>query len=95
MIVDIFMIYFLVSRVQSVKKEHPSGLPRSRPHLSHHGRIEDNFMRRKTHGAALDVNNLHMLDEKRDIFYLLSFILHNTKPVGHQVSYIDSFCVIR
>lgn len=39
-------------------------------------------------GAALDVNNLQMLDEKRDIFYLLSFILQNTKPVGHQVSLV-------
>ena len=75
----------MVFRVRSVKKEQPLGLQRNRAHLSSHRRIEDNYMRRRTHGAALDVNNLHMLDEKRDIFYLLSFILHNTKPVGHQV----------
>ncbi|OIW14573.1 hypothetical protein TanjilG_32915 [Lupinus angustifolius] len=70
--------------VHSVKEDHLSGLPRSRAHVSHHGRIEDNYMRWRTQGAALDINNLQMLDEKRDIFYLLSFILHNTKPVGHQ-----------
>lgn len=26
-----------------------------------------------------------MLKEKRDLFYVLSFLIHNTKPVGHQV----------
>lgn len=75
----------MVSRVQGVKKEHPFGFARSRAHLSPGGRTDDNYMRRQIHGAALDVNNLQMLDEKRDIFYLLSFILQNTKPVGHQV----------
>lgn len=73
----------MVSRVQTVKKEHPLGLA-SGAHLSPHGRTEENCMRRKMHGVALDVNNLQMLDEKRDIFYLLSFILQSTKPVGHQ-----------
>lgn len=72
-----------ISRVQTVQKEHPLGLA-SGAHLSPHGRTEENCMRRKMHGVALDVNNLQMLDEKRDIFYLLSFILQNTKPVGHQ-----------
>ncbi|KAL5190276.1 hypothetical protein HKD37_04G009752 [Glycine soja] len=72
------------SRVQSVIKELPLGFAISRAHLSPGGRVEDNYMRRLMNGAALDVNNLQMLDEKRDIFYLLSFILQNTKPVGHQ-----------
>lgn len=81
----------MVSRVQTVKKEHPLGLP-SGAHLNPHGRTEENCMRRKMHGVVLDVNNLQMLDEKRDIFYLLSFILQNTKPVGHQVSCNDNFC---
>lgn len=86
------MIYIkkLISRVQSVQKERPLGLA-SRAHVSPGGRIEDNYMRRKMHGVALDVDNLQMLDEKRDIFYLLSLILQNTKPVGHQVSCIDNF----
>lgn len=81
----------MVSRVQSVNKEH-LGLAISRAHLSPDGRIEDNYMRRQMHGAALDVNNLQMLDKKRDIFYLLSFILQNTKPVGHQVSLVLIVC---
>ncbi|KAK2446301.1 glycine-rich protein [Trifolium repens] len=72
-----------ISRVQTVTKESHLGLA-SGARLSPGGRIEDNCMRRKVHGVALDVNNLQMLDKKRDIFYLLSFILQNTKPVGHQ-----------
>lgn len=78
----------MVSRVLSVIKELPLGFAISRAHLSPGGRVEDNYMRRLMNGAALDVNNLQMLDEKRDIFYLLSFILQNTKPVGHQVSLV-------
>lgn len=79
------MLWFiLVFRVPTVKREHHSGLA-SRADLSPGGRIENNCLRRKIQGVSLDVNNLQMLDEKRDIFYLLSFILQNTKPVGHQV----------
>ncbi|KAI4316070.1 hypothetical protein L6164_024087 [Bauhinia variegata] len=70
------------SGVWSLKKELPSELPRE--HLSLNERIEENYVRRKTPGAVLDLNSLRMLEEKRDIFYILSFILHNTKPVGHQ-----------
>ncbi|KAL5783356.1 hypothetical protein ACOSP7_008385 [Xanthoceras sorbifolium] len=35
-------------------------------------------------GGIIDTNSLKMLEEKRDLFYFLSFIVHNTKPVGHQ-----------
>lgn len=83
-------LWIFISSAQSVKKEHPLGLASS-AHLSPGGRIEDNYMRRKMHGVVIDVNNLQMLDEKRDIFYFLSFILQNTKPVGHQVSCNDNF----
>lgn len=40
---------------------------------------------KRAYGGILDANSLQILEEKRDMFYLLSFILHNTKPVGHQV----------
>ncbi|KAH7834094.1 hypothetical protein Vadar_012689 [Vaccinium darrowii] len=40
--------------------------------------------RKKTCGCIVDINSLKMLEEKMNIFYLLSFITHNTKPVGHQ-----------
>ncbi|GAV56979.1 hypothetical protein CFOL_v3_00518 [Cephalotus follicularis] len=53
--------------------------------LSRAHRSSERYMRRKRmYGGIIDANNLQMLEEKRDIFYLLSFILHNTKPVGHQ-----------
>lgn len=41
---------------------------------------------KKGYGGSVDANTLQMLEEKTDIFCLLSFIIHNTKPVGHQVS---------
>ncbi|XP_068313299.1 uncharacterized protein [Pyrus communis] len=45
----------------------------------------ENFMRpKREYGGIIDANNLQTLKEQRDMFYLLSFILHNTKPVGHQ-----------
>ncbi|CAN1219127.1 hypothetical protein LINPERPRIM_LOCUS1524 [Linum perenne] len=40
--------------------------------------------RTKTHGYVIDADSLKTLEEKRDIFYILSFIVYNTKPVGHQ-----------
>ncbi|KAG8657275.1 hypothetical protein MANES_03G057400v8 [Manihot esculenta] len=39
---------------------------------------------KKGYGGSVDANTLQMLEEKTDIFCLLSFIIHNTKPVGHQ-----------
>lgn len=44
----------------------------------------------KIYGRVLDINSLKMLKEKRQILFFLSFIIHNTKPVGHQVAF-DSF----
>ncbi|RVW52364.1 hypothetical protein CK203_072021 [Vitis vinifera] len=43
---------------------------------------ESLMKRKKPYGYILDTNSLHMLEEKKDIFYPLSFIIHNTKPVG-------------
>ncbi|XAR70821.1 hypothetical protein NMG60_11027826 [Bertholletia excelsa] len=48
------------------------------------GSSENLFRRKKTYGGIIDVNSLKMLEERRNIFYPLSFIIHNTKPVGHQ-----------
>lgn len=50
--------------------------------------------RRRSYGRLMDTNNLQMLEEKRDMFYLLSFIVHNTKPVGHQVAHMNLRCYI-
>ncbi|XP_042452121.1 uncharacterized protein LOC122036780 [Zingiber officinale] len=35
-------------------------------------------------GGVLDGHSLRLLEEKRDLFYPFSLILHNTKPIGHQ-----------
>ncbi|XP_006655064.3 uncharacterized protein LOC102713187 [Oryza brachyantha] len=50
----------------------------------HHSRNNDAVMRKRITGRVLDIDNLRMLKDKRDLFYPLSLILHNTKPVGHQ-----------
>ncbi|KAL0908014.1 hypothetical protein M5K25_022477 [Dendrobium thyrsiflorum] len=40
--------------------------------------------RKRVNGCIIDRHNVHSLDDKKDIFYPLSFVVHNTKPVGHQ-----------
>lgn len=36
-------------------------------------------------GGILQIKILQTLEEKKTLCYPLSFILHNTKPIGHQV----------
>ncbi|GJN32184.1 hypothetical protein PR202_gb20668 [Eleusine coracana subsp. coracana] len=48
-------------------------------------RIKDALMRKRITGGVLDSNSLRTLKDRRDLFYPFSLILHNTKPVGHQV----------
>lgn len=43
-------------------------------------------LRRKIYGGVVDVDSLKVHGEKRDMFFVLSFLIHNAKPVGHQVS---------
>ncbi|XP_015885471.3 uncharacterized protein LOC107420918 isoform X1 [Ziziphus jujuba] len=70
---------------KSSYKENPSANLREDIGLSlAHTNMENYTRPRRAYGGILDANNLQMLEEKRDVFYLLSFILHNTKPVGHQ-----------
>ncbi|KAL8244754.1 hypothetical protein R6Q59_011012 [Mikania micrantha] len=50
-----------------------------------HGVTHDNMTQKKSYGRVLDINSFKSLKENRQIvLYPLSFILHNTKPVGHQ-----------
>ncbi|KAL2543583.1 glycine-rich protein [Forsythia ovata] len=44
----------------------------------------DGNLRRKAYGSIVDVNSLNTIEEKREIFFALSFLIHNSKPVGHQ-----------
>ncbi|XP_059645479.1 uncharacterized protein LOC132287032 [Cornus florida] len=73
------------SCVSSICRENPLGHLTEEPLLSQTRRSIGNLLRQKrTYGGILDTNSLKMLEEKRDIFYPLSFMSHNTKPVGHQ-----------
>ncbi|KAI3792745.1 hypothetical protein L2E82_06633 [Cichorium intybus] len=48
-------------------------------------KADDNLKQKKSNGRVLDVNSLKTLNEKREILLLpISFIIYNTKPVGHQ-----------
>ena len=75
--------------MKSFLEENLSGHVREETQFSQARRNAESYARRtRVYGGILDANNLQKLEEKRDVFYLLSFILHNTKPVGHQVSLI-------
>lgn len=52
--------------------------------LIQHRSDEKHLTRKRSHANILDLNSLQVFNEKRDIFFPLSFIIHNTKPVGHQ-----------
>ncbi|CAM8961294.1 unnamed protein product [Rhodiola kirilowii] len=51
---------------------------------TNNGDREKLVRQKRSSGEILDISSLRTLDEERYIFYPLSFILHNTKPVGHQ-----------
>uniref|UniRef100_A0A452Y5L5 Uncharacterized protein n=1 Tax=Aegilops tauschii subsp. strangulata TaxID=200361 RepID=A0A452Y5L5_AEGTS len=51
-----------------------------------HSRNNDAYMCKSITGGILNVDNLMMLKDRSDLFHPLSLILHNTKPVGHQVT---------
>ncbi|GLT57214.1 hypothetical protein SLA2020_302020 [Shorea laevis] len=75
----------LLSRVKSSPGGSLIGHTRDDVLLTQGRHINEGYMRRKRgYGGLIDTNSLQMLEEKRDIFYFLSFLVHNTKPVGHQ-----------
>lgn len=52
----------------------------------HYLRVNEHLMtRRRIFGGILDAKSLQSLKTKRAICYPFSFIVHNSKPVGHQV----------
>ena len=51
-----------------------------------HPRSNDAYMCKRITGGILNVDNLMTLKDRSDLFHPLSLILHNTKPVGHQVT---------
>lgn len=67
------------------KENSPAHLRESMLFNQIHTNTEDYTTRRKNYGGIIDLDSLPSLKEKRDMFFLLSFLVHNTKPVGHQV----------
>jgi hypothetical protein len=51
-----------------------------------HSRSNDAYMCKGITGGILNSDNLMVLKDRSDLFYPLSLLLHNTKPVGHQVT---------
>jgi len=47
-------------------------------------RSNDAYMCKGITGGILNIDNLMVLRDRGDLFYPLSLLLHNTKPVGHQ-----------
>ncbi|XWS17674.1 hypothetical protein CRYUN_Cryun33cG0087900 [Craigia yunnanensis] len=75
----------LLSCVRTTYMQNQSGYIREDVLLTRGNRSSEGFARRKrSYRGLIDATSLQMLEEKRDMFYLLSFIVHNTKPVGHQ-----------
>ncbi|CAN6974319.1 unnamed protein product [Brassica oleracea var. botrytis] len=66
------------------KENSPAHLRETMLYNQNHTNAEDNTTRRKNYGGIIDLDSLPSLKEKRDTFFLLSFLVHNTKPVGHQ-----------
>ncbi|XP_047324927.1 uncharacterized protein LOC124928723 [Impatiens glandulifera] len=52
--------------------------------LDQRGSSESLVAQSKKCVGVLDIGNLKLIEEKMDMYYPLSYILHNTKPVGHQ-----------
>ncbi|KAL2525592.1 glycine-rich protein [Abeliophyllum distichum] len=83
-------VYAVEDGMDRVSLEGPDREPRSQQHSrgitysSRSQRIAGGNIRRKIYGGVLDINSLKMLKEKRDVLFALSFLIHNTKPVGHQ-----------
>lgn len=73
--------------MRNTYRENPpsSHLREETPLNQAHGNNESLMRRRRIFGSILDANSVQEIEEKREIFYVLSFVLHNTKPVGHQV----------
>ncbi|XP_057477166.1 uncharacterized protein LOC130764890 isoform X1 [Actinidia eriantha] len=71
-------------RSSSVFKESSADRHSEETFLRQSQQSSENLLRLKKAYEIIDATSLKMLKEKMDIFYPLSFITHNTKPVGHQ-----------
>ena len=46
---------------------------------------EQEHFTQSLNSSIIDIGSLQFLKEEKDVLSLLSFLIHNTKPVGHQV----------
>lgn len=52
---------------------------------------EQKMVQKRIFGGIIQAKSLEALKEKKDISYPLSFMIYNTKPVGHQVVILLKF----
>ncbi|XP_019051661.1 PREDICTED: uncharacterized protein LOC104588235 [Nelumbo nucifera] len=89
------VVYAVEEEPEMVPAELVDGAVRTQQQSCAHGvhgdclprrmRSNENIMiHKRLCGGILSTCSIRMLEEKKDIFYPFSFIVHNTKPVGHQ-----------
>ncbi|GMI92574.1 hypothetical protein like AT5G11700 [Hibiscus trionum] len=74
----------LSSGLKTTYTQNQSGYLREDVLLTLDHQSNEGVAKERSYGEVIDTNSLQMLEEKRDMFCLLSFLVHNTKPVGHQ-----------
>ncbi|KAL8504009.1 hypothetical protein ACS0TY_022659 [Phlomoides rotata] len=93
------LIYAVEEETDHVSSEFPDGAPQDEQQSSsgtsffslkdetglvQSQRGSGHNSRQKARGRILDINNLKVLDKKRGVSIALSFLIRNSKPVGHQ-----------
>ncbi|XP_074286969.1 uncharacterized protein LOC141612149 isoform X2 [Silene latifolia] len=69
----------------SITRGSSSGFQWEEPLIEHLDKKSEYLSsQKKSYGLTLDIGNIQNLEERRDLFFPFSLILHNTKPVGHQ-----------
>ncbi|WZZ24029.1 hypothetical protein YC2023_007430 [Brassica napus] len=73
--------------VNETEQQHPWGVQidnSSGVHFTQSPTSSINHFRHRDGGEIIDIGSLQFLKEEKDVISLLSFLIHNTKPVGHQ-----------
>ncbi|KAH0940840.1 hypothetical protein HID58_000477 [Brassica napus] len=72
--------------VNETEQQHPWGvqIDNSSLHFTQSPTTSINHFRHRDGGEIIDIGSLQFLKEEKDVLSLLSFLIHNTKPVGHQ-----------
>ncbi|KAJ0251957.1 Glycine-rich protein [Hirschfeldia incana] len=77
-----------VASNETEQQQHPWGVQidntSSDLHFTHSPSSSINHFRHRDGGEIIDIGSLQFLKEEKDVLSLISFLIHNTKPVGHQ-----------